>query len=89
MTVTGMHSEYYEKEAEAGPEEPQGDSYLRVSSISPKDQSPPEDSGESEAELECSFADACFSTSRTDSGPRLTMTMPHEPGKSGVNTLQP
>ncbi|KAM7332904.1 hypothetical protein ACRRTK_006224 [Alexandromys fortis] len=42
VTVTGMHSEYYEKEAEAGPEEPQGDSYLRVSSVSPKDQSPPE-----------------------------------------------
>ncbi|XP_038196347.1 WD repeat-containing protein 62 isoform X2 [Arvicola amphibius] len=74
VTVTGMHSEYYEKEAKAGPAEPQGDSYLRVSSVSPKDQSPPEDSGESEAELECSFADAHFSAFRTDSGLRLTMT---------------
>ncbi|CAO2625977.1 WD repeat-containing protein 62 [Lemmus lemmus] len=87
VTVTGMHSEYFEKEAEAGPAEQQGDSYLRVSSVSPKDQSPPEDSGESEAELECSFADTHFSASRTDSGLRLTMTMPHEPGKSGVNAL--
>lgn len=44
----------------------------------------PSDSGESEAELECSFADARFSASRTDPGPHLTVTMPHEPGKSGV-----
>ncbi|XP_026642106.1 WD repeat-containing protein 62 [Microtus ochrogaster] len=87
VTVTGMHSEYYEKEAEAGPEEPQGDSYLRVSSISPKDQSPPEDSGESEAELECSFADAHFSASQTDSGPRLTMTIPHEPEHPSIEEL--
>ncbi|XP_057613597.1 WD repeat-containing protein 62 [Chionomys nivalis] len=87
VTVTGMHSEYYEKEAEAGPEEPQGDSYLRVSSVSPKDQSPPEDSGESEAELECSFADAHFSASQTDSGPRLTMTMPHEPEHPSIEEL--
>nr|XP_048294575.1 WD repeat-containing protein 62 [Myodes glareolus] len=87
VTVAGMHSEYYEKEAEARPEEPQGDSYLRVSSISPKDQSPPEDSGESEAELECSFTDARFSTSRIDSGPRLTMTVPHEPEHPSIEEL--
>ncbi|XP_051063809.1 WD repeat-containing protein 62 [Phodopus roborovskii] len=98
VTVTGMHSEYYGKEAEAGPEDQQGDSYLRVSSISPKDQSPPEghapdphsvpsDSGESEAELECSFASAHFSASRTDSGLRLTMTMPHEPEHPSIEEL--
>ncbi|CAO2625976.1 WD repeat-containing protein 62 [Lemmus lemmus] len=87
VTVTGMHSEYFEKEAEAGPAEQQGDSYLRVSSVSPKDQSPPEDSGESEAELECSFADTHFSASRTDSGLRLTMTMPHEPENPSIEEL--
>ncbi|KAM7339941.1 hypothetical protein ACRRTK_000556 [Alexandromys fortis] len=121
VTVTGMHSEYYEKEAEARPEEPQGDSYLRVSSVSPKDQSPPEgewgatgalvvcdgafwalvvalaqfsniydateDSGESEAELECSFTDAHFSASQTDSGSRLTMTMLHEPEHPSIEEL--
>lgn len=55
----------------------------------PPPHSIPSDSGESEAELECSFTDARFSTSRTDSGPHLTMTVPHEPGESGVNALQP
>uniref|UniRef100_A0A8C2QGM3 WD repeat-containing protein 62 n=1 Tax=Cricetulus griseus TaxID=10029 RepID=A0A8C2QGM3_CRIGR len=79
VIVSGMHREYYKEEAEAGPEDQQGDSYLRVSSASPKDRSPPEDSGESEAESECSFASAHFSISRTDSGLRLTMTMPPEP----------
>ncbi|KAL6035093.1 hypothetical protein STEG23_027287, partial [Scotinomys teguina] len=79
VTVIGTHSEYYQKEAEAGPEDQQGDSYLRVSSVSSKDQSPPEDSGESEAELECSFADDRFSASQTDPGPHLSVTVPHEP----------
>ncbi|XP_076399465.1 WD repeat-containing protein 62 isoform X3 [Peromyscus maniculatus bairdii] len=98
VTVTGMHREYYEKEADAGPEDQQGDSYLRVSSVSSKDQSPPEgqapdpcsipsDSGESEAELECSFADARFSASRTDPGPHLTVTMPHEPENRSTEEL--
>ncbi|XP_021089548.1 WD repeat-containing protein 62 isoform X2 [Mesocricetus auratus] len=41
VIATEMDSECYE-EAEAGPEEQQGDSYLRVSSASPKDPSPPE-----------------------------------------------
>ncbi|MEJ1286893.1 hypothetical protein NN561_017906 [Cricetulus griseus] len=82
VIVSGMHREYYKEEAEAGPEDQQGDSYLRVSSASPKDRSPPEDSGESEAESECSFASAHFSISRTDSGLRLTMTMPPEPAPS-------
>ncbi|EGW03693.1 WD repeat-containing protein 62 [Cricetulus griseus] len=83
VIVSGMHREYYKEEAEAGPEDQQGDSYLRVSSASPKDRSPPEDSGESEAESECSFASAHFSISRTDSGLRLTMTMPPEPDMPG------
>lgn len=74
MSLTGMHREYYEEETEAGPEDQQGDTYLRVSSVSSKDQSPPEDSGESEAELECSFAAAHSSAPQTDPGPHLTMT---------------
>ncbi|XP_011248845.1 WD repeat-containing protein 62 isoform X8 [Mus musculus] len=74
VSLTGMHREYYEEETEAGPEDQQGDTYLRVSSVSSKDQSPPEDSGESEAELECSFAAAHSSAPQTDPGPHLTMT---------------
>ncbi|ERE48792.1 mitogen-activated protein kinase-binding protein 1 isoform 4 [Cricetulus griseus] len=87
VIVSGMHREYYKEEAEAGPEDQQGDSYLRVSSASPKDRSPPEDSGESEAESECSFASAHFSISRTDSGLRLTMTMPPEPELPSIEEL--
>ncbi|XP_047383374.1 WD repeat-containing protein 62 isoform X2 [Sciurus carolinensis] len=40
MTITGTDSE---KEVESGPGDQQGDSYLRVSSISSKDQSQPEE----------------------------------------------
>ncbi|XP_077838453.1 WD repeat-containing protein 62 isoform X8 [Macaca mulatta] len=43
VTVTGTDSQYCGKEAEARPGDQQGDSYLRVSSNSPKDQSPPEE----------------------------------------------
>ncbi|XP_047294617.1 WD repeat-containing protein 62 isoform X7 [Homo sapiens] len=43
VTVTGTDSQYCRKEVEAGPGDQQGDSYLRVSSDSPKDQSPPEE----------------------------------------------
>lgn len=35
-------SKYFEKEVEGEPGDQQGDSYLRVSSIGSKDQSPPE-----------------------------------------------
>ncbi|XP_051018736.1 WD repeat-containing protein 62 [Acomys russatus] len=81
VPVAGRHSKHYEEEAEAGPEDQQGDSYLRVSSASSKEQSPPEDSGESEAELECSFAGAGFSSPLTDASPRLPVTVPCEPGE--------
>ncbi|XP_054529326.1 WD repeat-containing protein 62 isoform X11 [Pan troglodytes] len=49
VTVTGTDSQYCRKEVEAGPGDQQGDSYLRVSSDSPKDQSPPEALGDVEA----------------------------------------
>uniref|UniRef100_A0A8C9GTB1 WD repeat domain 62 n=1 Tax=Piliocolobus tephrosceles TaxID=591936 RepID=A0A8C9GTB1_9PRIM len=52
VTVTGTDSQYCGKEAEARPGDQQGDSYLRVSSDSPKDQSPPEGcAGPTEDEL--------------------------------------
>ncbi|XP_009433684.4 WD repeat-containing protein 62 isoform X5 [Pan troglodytes] len=52
VTVTGTDSQYCRKEVEAGPGDQQGDSYLRVSSDSPKDQSPPEGcAGPTEDEL--------------------------------------
>nr|XP_054396195.1 WD repeat-containing protein 62 isoform X6 [Pongo abelii] len=52
VTVTGTDSQYCGKEVEAGPGDQQGDSYLRVSSDSPKDQSPPEGcAGPTEDEL--------------------------------------
>ncbi|XP_013377888.1 PREDICTED: WD repeat-containing protein 62 isoform X1 [Chinchilla lanigera] len=41
-TITGADSEYCEKEVEAGPGDQQGDSYLRLSSVSSKNPSPPE-----------------------------------------------
>nr|XP_021496688.1 WD repeat-containing protein 62 isoform X1 [Meriones unguiculatus] len=90
VTVKGRHrrccTEYYEDEDEdeAGADQ-QGDSYLRVSSVSSKDQSPPEDSGESEAELECSFAH--FSAPRTDPGPHLNRAMPREPEQRSTEEL--
>nr|XP_020023768.1 WD repeat-containing protein 62 isoform X2 [Castor canadensis] len=80
VTVTGTDSEYCEKEAEAGPGEHQGESYLRVVSINSKAQSPPEDSGESEADLECSFATIHFPAPQPDPDPRLSVTIPQEPG---------
>lgn len=42
VTVTEADSYYLEKEGEAGPADHQGDSYLRLSSISSKNPSPPE-----------------------------------------------
>ncbi|XP_027473428.2 WD repeat-containing protein 62 isoform X3 [Zalophus californianus] len=43
VTVTGTDSEYCTKDIKEEPRDQQGDSYLRVSSICPKDQSPPEE----------------------------------------------
>ncbi|XP_029416955.1 WD repeat-containing protein 62 isoform X2 [Nannospalax galili] len=78
VTVTEICSEYCQKEAEAEPEDQQGDPYLRVSSISSKDQSPPEDSAESEAELECSFTNVHFSAPQPNPDPGLPMMIPNE-----------
>nr|XP_034801283.1 WD repeat-containing protein 62 isoform X10 [Pan paniscus] len=83
VTVTGTDSQYCRKEVEAGPGDQQGDSYLRVSSDSPKDQSPPEDSGESEADLECSFAAIHSPAPPPDPAPRFATSLPHFPGCAG------
>uniref|UniRef100_A0A8C9GTA2 WD repeat domain 62 n=1 Tax=Piliocolobus tephrosceles TaxID=591936 RepID=A0A8C9GTA2_9PRIM len=83
VTVTGTDSQYCGKEAEARPGDQQGDSYLRVSSDSPKDQSPPEDSGESEADLECSFAAIHSPAPPPDPAPRFATLLPHFPGCAG------
>nr|XP_015297072.2 WD repeat-containing protein 62 isoform X6 [Macaca fascicularis] len=83
VTVTGTDSQYCGKEAEARPGDQQGDSYLRVSSNSPKDQSPPEDSGESEADLECSFAAVHSPAPPPDPAPRFATLLPHFPGCAG------
>ncbi|XP_063557905.1 WD repeat-containing protein 62 isoform X14 [Gorilla gorilla gorilla] len=83
VTVTGTDSQYCRKEVEAGPGDQQGDSYLRVSSDSPKDQSPPEDSGESEADLECSFSAIHSPAPPPDPAPRFATSLPHFPGCAG------
>ncbi|XP_078215227.1 WD repeat-containing protein 62 isoform X5 [Callithrix jacchus] len=83
VTVTGTDSQYCGKEAEARPGDQQGDSYLRVSSVSPKDQSPPEDSGESEADLECSFVAIHSPVPPPDPTPRFVTLLPHFPGYTG------
>uniref|UniRef100_G1TFY4 WD repeat domain 62 n=1 Tax=Oryctolagus cuniculus TaxID=9986 RepID=G1TFY4_RABIT len=79
VPVPGTDSESFEKEAEAGPGDQLADSYLRVSSISSKDQSPPEDSGESDSDVECSQA----SPPRPEPGPRCAGTTPHSRGCPG------
>ncbi|XP_008573877.1 PREDICTED: WD repeat-containing protein 62 isoform X1 [Galeopterus variegatus] len=84
VTVTGTDSKYCEKEADGGPEDQHGDPYLRVSSISSKDQSPPEDSGESEADLESSFTTIHSPSPRPNLDPRFAMTMLHTPGRPGT-----
>ncbi|MBZ3887013.1 WD repeat-containing protein 62 [Sciurus carolinensis] len=81
MTITGTDSE---KEVESGPGDQQGDSYLRVSSISSKDQSQPEDSGESEVDLECNFATIHSTPPRPDPDPQCAMMRPHMAECSGT-----
>ncbi|KAL4667289.1 hypothetical protein H8959_005978 [Pygathrix nigripes] len=83
VTVTGTDSQYCGKEAEARPGDQQDNSYLRVSSDSPNDQSPPEDSGESEADLECSFAAIHSPAPPPDPAPRFATLLPHFPGCAG------
>ncbi|XP_045388205.1 WD repeat-containing protein 62 [Lemur catta] len=84
VTVTGTDSEYCKKEVEEGLGDQHSDSYLRVSSISSKDQSPPEDSGESEADLECSSATVHSSPPRPDPDSRFAMGTPPMPGCPGT-----
>uniref|UniRef100_A0A8D2D0B6 WD repeat-containing protein 62 n=1 Tax=Sciurus vulgaris TaxID=55149 RepID=A0A8D2D0B6_SCIVU len=74
MTITG--TDRWVKEVESGPGDQQGDSYLRVSSISSKDQSQPEDSGESEVDLECNFATIHSTPPRPDPDPQCAMMSP-------------
>ncbi|XP_044112329.1 WD repeat-containing protein 62 [Neovison vison] len=84
VTVTGADSEYSTKDIEGEPRDQQVDSYLRVSSIGPKDQGPPEDSGESEADLECSFTTIQSPPPRPAPDPRFDMMMPPTPGCPGT-----
>ncbi|XP_055992552.1 WD repeat-containing protein 62 isoform X2 [Sorex fumeus] len=90
-TVSATGSECH-KEAEGTPGDQQGDSYLRGSSVDFKDQSLPEDSGESEAELEgnleCSFTTIHPSPPLLDPDARFHTTMPPTPGKPGPGTAE-
>uniref|UniRef100_A0ABI7ZWK9 WD repeat domain 62 n=1 Tax=Felis catus TaxID=9685 RepID=A0ABI7ZWK9_FELCA len=84
VTVTETDSKYCTKTTKAGPGEQQGDASLSVSSISSKDQSPPEDSEESEADLECSFATIHSSPPRPEPDPQFDMMLPPTPGCPGT-----
>ncbi|XP_036348421.2 WD repeat-containing protein 62 [Ochotona princeps] len=74
LTVPGTDSESCEA-AKVGSGDQLGDSYLRVSFTSSKEQSPPEDSGESEADLECTCAVTLSSPPRPDPTPRFALTL--------------
>ncbi|XP_033700764.1 WD repeat-containing protein 62 isoform X6 [Tursiops truncatus] len=76
VTVTGTDSKYCAEEVERAPGDQQGDSYLRAPSIDSKDQRPPEDSGESEADLECSFTTIHSSPAQPDPDPQFDVTPP-------------
>ncbi|XP_058386929.1 WD repeat-containing protein 62 [Diceros bicornis minor] len=84
VTVTGMDSEDCAKERVGEPGDQQGESYLQVPSIFSKDQSPPEDLGESEADLECTFAAIHSSPPRPDPDPGFDVTVPPTPGHPGT-----
>ncbi|KAM9226081.1 WD repeat-containing protein 62 isoform 6-T6 [Dugong dugon] len=83
VTVTGTDSQYCTNKVAEEPADQQDDSYLRISSSGSKAQSLPEDSGESETDLECSFATIQSSPPRPDPDPRFDMTVPHTPGCPG------
>uniref|UniRef100_G3TBU9 WD repeat-containing protein 62 n=1 Tax=Loxodonta africana TaxID=9785 RepID=G3TBU9_LOXAF len=83
VTVSGTDSKYRVGEEDGGRADQQDDSYLRISSTGSKAQSPPEDSGESEADLECSFATIHSSPPRPDPDPRFDATVSHTPGCPG------
>ncbi|XP_036296206.1 WD repeat-containing protein 62 isoform X2 [Pipistrellus kuhlii] len=75
VTVPGTDSKYVSEEVESEPGDQQGDSYLRVSSMGSKDQSKLEDSGDSEAYLECTFTTIHSSPLQLDSDPRFDATV--------------
>ncbi|XP_059940782.1 WD repeat-containing protein 62 isoform X5 [Mesoplodon densirostris] len=83
VTATGTDSKYCAEEVERMPGDQQGDSYLRAPSIDSNDQSPPEDSGESEADLECSFTTIHSSPPQPDPDPQFDVTPP-TPGCPGT-----
>ncbi|XP_005908326.2 WD repeat-containing protein 62 isoform X1 [Bos mutus] len=83
VTVTGMDSEYCAEEVVEACGDQQGDPFLPVPSIGSKDRSPPEDSGESEADLECSFTTIHSSPPQPDTEPQFD-TMPPIPGCPGT-----
>ncbi|XP_042638754.1 WD repeat-containing protein 62 [Orycteropus afer afer] len=80
VTATGKDSKYRSKEGDR-PVDQLDDSYLRISSIGSKEQSPLEDSEESEADLECSFGTVHSSPPRPDPDPQFDMKVPHIPGR--------
>ncbi|KAK1330273.1 hypothetical protein QTO34_010461 [Cnephaeus nilssonii] len=75
VTVPGTDSKYGSEEVESEPGDQQGDSYLRISSMGSKDQSKLEDSGDSEASLECTFTTIHSSPLQLDSDPRFDVTV--------------
>uniref|UniRef100_A0A8D1LTV7 WD repeat-containing protein 62 n=1 Tax=Sus scrofa TaxID=9823 RepID=A0A8D1LTV7_PIG len=83
VTITGTDSKPCAEEGEGAPGDQQDDFYLRVPSITSKDLNPPEDSGESEADLECSFT-AVHSPPRPDPDPPFDVAVPPAPGCPGA-----
>ncbi|XP_060041769.1 WD repeat-containing protein 62 isoform X2 [Erinaceus europaeus] len=75
VTVTGTDSKYCEKEIEEVPGDQYHDASPRASSVDSKDQSLPGDSGESEADLECSFTTIHSSPPLPDPGTQFDMAM--------------
>ncbi|XP_066098569.1 WD repeat-containing protein 62 [Saccopteryx bilineata] len=69
VTIPGTKSSYGWKEVEGEPRDQQGDPYFRVSSTGSKNQSKLEDSGDSEAYLECTFATVHSSPPQRDPDP--------------------
>ncbi|XP_011380134.1 WD repeat-containing protein 62 isoform X1 [Pteropus vampyrus] len=84
VKAPGTDSKYFEKEGEGEPGDQRGDSYLRVSSIGSKDQSPPEDSGESEVDLECSFTTIHSSPPQLELNAQFDMTLTPTPERPGT-----
>nr|XP_015105680.1 WD repeat-containing protein 62 isoform X2 [Vicugna pacos] len=85
MTVTGTDRGYCAEEVERATRDQQDDSYLRVPSTGFKNQSPPEDSGEPEADLECSFTTIHSSPPRPDPDPQFDVPVPPTPGCPGTS----